>query len=361
MSEHHKTLSPSKFPMLAKCPCFQSGEVGAAAEAGTRQHEFLAALLEGIATTHSDFGLSGEEVNAVEWAAERVLLQTGESRLVEERLSLVGDDFEEITFGTADIIDVVKRASGDRLVLIDYKSGEDHGYLPQMAVYARMAMQRFGKTVCEVHELYGRRAFDRKYDLTMVDTDFVMDIIRAAQSPEKKPVICEFCGWCARQGDCAETVGAIVKVATEYEPEHPAAKTAFGEISTLHASQITDPDEMSVVLRVAEFVGKWADSVKAHAREAAQKGMIIPGYLLRDGRARREFMDILDVYSASGLGEKEFLSCCSCSVPSVEKAVAKSCGFTSEKTKEAKANFDAVLGSLVVKKTGAQVLERIGG
>ncbi len=358
---HHPTLSPSKFPMLARCPCFVSGEVGEAAQAGTRQHELLAALLENKTGIDAAFGCNAEEIAQVEWAAERVRIQTGNSRLIEERLSLVGDEFEEITFGTADVVDLVNRAAGDRLVLIDYKSGEDHGYLPQMAVYARMAMLRFGKSICEVHELYGRRRFDKNYDLNMADTDFVMDIIAAAQKADRKPALCEFCGWCARQGDCVETVGAIVKVATEYEPDHPAAKTAFSEISTLHASRITSPEEMSVVLHVAEFVGKWADAVKEHARAAALKGMIIPGYQLQDGRSRREFMDILDVYAASGLDEKEFLSCCSCSVPGIEKALATRHGFKSEKTKDAKANFDALLGALVVKKPGAQVLKRMEG
>ncbi len=355
---HHPTLSPSKFPMLAKCPCFVGGDAGEAARAGTRQHEYLAALLTGSKEPFPE--LSAEEVAQVEWAAERVRLQTGGGRMVEERLSLVGDEFEEITFGTVDVVDVVNRVAGDRLALLDYKSGEDHGYLPQMAVYARMAMLRFGKSVCEVHELYGRRQFDKKYDLSLADTDFVMGIIAAAQGADKQPVLCEFCGWCAEQGTCAASVDPIVRVAAEYEPEGEVAHLPLATVATWHASQITDPVQMAVVLAVAEHVEKWAKAAKAHARAAAVNGMIIPGYQLESKQGNREFMDILDAYAASGLDEKEFISCCSCSVPEMEKTLAKKHGFSSEKTKDAKANFDSLLGALIVRKQAAQTLKRKG-
>lgn len=354
MYNHHPTLSPSNFPMLSKCPCFVSGEVGEAAQAGTRQHEFLVELLTGSNGPFPE--LPEEEVAQVEWAAERVRLQTGDGRLVEERLSLVGDDFEEITFGTADIVDVVNRAAGDRLVLMDYKSGEDHGYRPQMAVYARMAMFRFGKSVCEVHELYGRRQFDKQYDMSIADTDFILDIISSVNNPDKQPSMNKFCGWCARQGDCTETSGAIVTVATEYEPDNPAAKLPLSEVATWHASQITDPRQMAIVLDVANYLSNWSDAVKAHARKAAIDGMEIPGYRLKDGRAVRKFVNIADAFNASGLEADEFLGCCTASVPDVEKVLIKKSGL---KGKAAKDEFERIMGCVVVKNSGAPTLAKM--
>lgn len=357
--EHHPVLPPSSFPMLAECPCYQSGEPGEAAESGTRQHKLLAAMLDDAVVIPEDhFGCTAVEQEQVAWATDYVRLRTSGNREIEKRLSLVGDDFEDVTFGTLDVADLVNRAGGDKLVVMDYKSGEDHGYLSQMAVYARMAMQVYGVAVCEVHEVYGRYRRANHYDLSMADTDFVLDIAARVMAPDKTPTVCRFCGWCRHQGKCAAATEPIAKVAAEYEPEHPVAKLGLGDVVTWHASQITDPRQMSLVLQVAEHVGKWAEAVKAHAREAAMKGMAIPGYVLKPGRRDREFTDISAAYQASGLAPDEFLSCCEASVAKVEKAVAGKAGHTSAAGKAAKEAFDRLMGGLVVFRECAPTLGR---
>jgi hypothetical protein len=338
--------------MLAKCPCYESAPVGAAAEEGTRQHEQLARLL-----ADKPFADGAEIHPGVAWAAEYIQRHTGSGqedawhfRLVEERLSLVNDDFEEITFGTLDVVALVNRADGDKLVVMDYKSGEDWSYGPQMAAYARMAMLRYGVAICEVHELYGRYRKAKKYYLTMAETDCIPGLIAAAQAPDRKPALCEFCGWCAKQGVCQTATDPIVKVATEYEPDGVVAKLPLADVTTWHASQIADPAQMAIVLQVAEHLGKWADAVKAHARDAAKNGMAIPGYKLVPGKMRREFVDgIPAVFAASGLSDEEFLSCCTASVTKVEEAMAKQRDM-SPRSKEAKLEFEAAMGTLVIRR-----------
>jgi len=349
MREHHSTLSPSSFPMLAKCPCFKAGEPGEAAQSGTRQHKYLETLLKGDAVVSFKDTIKSE-VEQAEWAADFIRLHTGDNRLIEERLSLIDDEFEEITFGTLDVVCMANRAQGDKLVVMDYKSGEDHGYLPQMAVYARMAMIRFAVESCEVYELYGRRQYPKKYDLNISDTDFIFDIIAATKNPEKRPCLNEFCKWCSSQGKCPQTVGAITKVATEYEPGGEIATLPIATVKTWHASQITDPGQMSMVLTVAEYIGKWADTVKAHAKAAALKGMEIPGYILKDGNQKREFTDITEAYNASGLDADEFLACCTASVSQVEKAIARKIGFKTPTAKNARDSINSAIGGVIIRK-----------
>lgn len=356
MSEHHKILSPSSFPMLQRCPCYASGEPGEAALSGTRQHRYLAARLTSAEIPEDAFGCDATERSQVEWAEDYVRRFIGESRCVEERLTLLGDDFEEITFGTLDVVGLADRAQGERLVVMDYKSGEDHGYVPQMAVYARMAMIRYAKTTCEVHEVYGRYGRASKYDLTLSDTDFILDIIDSVNNPDKQPRLNEFCKWCVKQGECHETTDAIVRVATEYEPDGAVARLPLDDVATWHASQITDPRQMSIVLEVATCLGDWAKSVKEHAKRAAMDGMEIPGYTLKDGKNTRAFASVVDAYHASGLGPDEFLACCSASVPDVEKAMAAKSGHKSEKVKAAKEDFEQTMGGVLVRKQNAPSL-----
>lgn len=358
MRKHHPILPPSSFPMLERCPCYQSGAVGEAAESGSRQHVLLAALLKGEAVPEDRFGCDDVEVRQVEWAHAYIVHKTSASRQVEKRLALIGDDFVEITFGTLDVFDVVGRADGDNLVVMDYKSGEEHHYLPQMAVYARMAMAAYDKRTCEVHEIYGRKRFASVYRLNFQDTDFIVNIINRVQAKTRQPIMNEFCVWCARHGVCRAATGPIVQVATEYEPEHPAAALPMREVVTWHASQITDPEQMSIVLQIADHIGKWADAVKAHARKAALTGMAIPGYFLKQGRRTREVADIKTAYEASGLGVSEFLSCCKASVPELEETIAQKKGYKSAGSKAAKEEFRNMLGECIVFKENAPTLAR---
>lgn len=356
MSEHHATLSPSSFPMLAKCPCYKSGEPGEAAESGSRQHALLAVMLNDAEVIPEDCcGCDETEREQVEWATGYVRRNTGDNRLIEERMSLLDDDFEEVTFGTLDIVEVVNRAQGDRLVVMDYKSGEDHGYLLQMAVYARMAMLRFDKTICEVHEVYGRLKKINKYDMTLTDTNVIFDVIAGVNAANKQPCMNEFCKWCEKQGQCHETTEAIVKVATEYEPDNAVAKLPLSEVTTWHSSDITDPKQMAIVLEVADYLGNWSKTVKAHAKTAALKGMEIPGYFLKETRGNRAFANITSAYNASGLDSDEFLACCTASVPDVEKAMKAKSGL---KGKAASDFFDLAMQNIVVRKKSSVQLER---
>jgi hypothetical protein len=225
-----------------------------------------------------------------------------------------------------------------------------------MAVYARMAMDAYGHKRAEVQEVYGRHRFVKKYVLNYEDTDFIFDIIARVNNPDKRPSICNFCNWCVKSGTCQEATGPVVKVATEYEPDHPVASLPLAEVKTWHASEITDPNQMAIVYRVAEHVGKWADAVKAYARNAALNGMRIPGYELTNGKKTKTFNDIEAAYERSGLSSEDFMACCTVSVTQVEKAMAKASGL---KGKAAKTAFEEAMGDTVLVKENAPTLKAV--
>ena len=62
MDEHHPTLPPSAAPAIMKCPCYQPGKGGKAADKGTQQHDYLKALLSGNPDRSMVLGLEADEV-----------------------------------------------------------------------------------------------------------------------------------------------------------------------------------------------------------------------------------------------------------------------------------------------------------
>lgn len=352
MGEHHPQ-GPSRLPMLAKCTCFRAKEeVSEEAKNGTLQHRLLSWWLKtNIFDSDPNFAaaLSPDDIGNVEFAYARVTELTSPNRLSEERLVLVGDDFSEITFGTADILDCV----GSRALLADYKSGDEKDYTAQLACYARMAMQRYGVSICDVYSIYGRLKKVVPLCFTWGETDFVLDIIRRAQHIGRQPCANEHCGWCADETVCPAVTDQVVQVVTEYETDTLPALTEF------HASEISDPKMMATALQIAGVAESWAKSVKYHAKQLAMNGAEIPGYELKDGKNNRSLPDIMTAWKASGLSAEEFLSCCSVSVSNIEKILAGKLGYKTV-GKKVKNEFNARFGALVEAKQCAPELRKKG-
>jgi len=84
----------------------------------------------------------------------------------------------------------------------------------------------------------------------------------------------------------------------------------------------------------------------------------IPGWMLQPGDVRRSIEDTVALYKhVTGLFSiEELLSCCSPSVPALERAWAKKTGVP---VNGAKAAFKQFLGSLLVEKRTAPTLQRV--
>ena len=329
---HHATLSPSSFPAMDQCSCYKSkpGDSEASIE-GTFQHRELECLIQGADP------LSPGWTPGVLWAYEKIINGFDMHKTHSEyKLSLLRD-FQEITYGTSDI---VGRRNDGHLAVYDYKSGQQRDSSAQLAVYALMAMQKYGETECICLIGYGRDQWEESWILTLEEAErIVYGIIEKVQN-DPQPSICEYCSWCEHSGNCSAETEAITTVAAGYEPE----TLDITAVETWHASEITDPVQMAKVYKVACVLAKWADSAKHHAKEAMMNGMVIPGYKKRNGSKVRKVDDIQGAYEASGMNPQEFLACCTVSVTALEEAIKEKDGLKGKALKsEVAQRFEKVI------------------
>jgi hypothetical protein len=332
--DHHE-FGPSRLPALACCPRYVGGEVGEAAHSGTRQHKALEQMMNGF-PVDVDGLIEDERANA-EWAAGYIQQASAGYRvLVEERVEIV-EDFEPLLFGRADVI---LSKSYDAMV-IDYKSGAVRNYREQMAAYARGVMQLTGLDYCTVVELYGKMRKAVAYLMTYEETDFILPIIARAKDPASPPTACDYCGWCANQTTCEAVQREVVKVAAGYQPEL--------DIIGWHGSEVTDPQQMAIGLRLADVVSGWAESWKHHVKQAMLDGMEVPGYRIARIPSK-EFGDDIrpgQIFTASGLNVDRFSDCCDVKITKLREAIANDIGMKTASGKAAKEEFNKRFGALL--------------
>jgi hypothetical protein len=85
----------------------------------------------------------------------------------------------------------------------------------------------------------------------------------------------------------------------------------------------------------------------------------IPGWMLQPGDVRRSIEDALALHerTSNQLSLRELLSCCSPSVPALERMWAKKNGVPATQAKE---GFKQFLGSLLIEKRSAPGLRKVG-
>ena len=328
--------------MLAQCAMFESGPPSEAAQRGTRQHEALEQILSGSPQREKCLGLDSDEVEAVAWAAEYVQAHAsdGVPLQLEQRVALLDENFEEITFGTADVW-----AAPD---LFDYKSGEIRNYTEQVAAYALMLMERDGLDHVNVHLLYGKY---KKAVVTSMDRDTARGIIKGiidrARDPERKPEPCDYCGWCSKAATCPalqERVGAV------------AAGRDDWALEQYHSSEITSPEEMGKALTLARQMKAWCESVEFHAKEMAIKqGIKIPGYKVAERAGRRECKNVAAAFPLVGLPQEKFLGACSIQLSKLETEYAE---FNGMKKAPAKRALNEKLVDVITQGRSSQFLTK---
>jgi hypothetical protein len=147
----------------------------------------------------------------------------------------------------------------------------------------------------------------------------VAEVIRRAEdkgSPfNPHPDNCEYCG---RKAECPALASKALAVATRYDD-------ALQLPDEMHPSNITDPKQMALALKLAPVLSDWAQSVRKHALDMVQNGEEIPGYALRYRNGQRTIKDIPMVWelihSEFCVSLSDFLPACSISVTALEKAV----------------------------------------
>ena len=337
------TIRPSKLDILAVCPCFESGEAGAAAQSGTDQHAYAAALLTGKPCDTTS--MKSEDKDNVEWYVDYVRATSGDNRQVEIPLELIDEHYTTQMKGTADVICEAE--------LWDYKSDkEEREHKRQMAAYALMVMDRNGKDKVIAHLCYGRLRKVVKLEYTRQEAeDLVQSVLSWVYNPTRKQNPCDYCSWCKLAKECPSLNRWAVVVATNYAPEQSS------EIASWHPSEVTDPAQIGRMLTTARIVAAWCDSVEHHAKLLAQQqGILIPGWRLQEKSGARQITDITKAYELSGLSQDQFLQACDVGVSKLEDIYSTAKGL---KKAQAKKEINTKLVEVIKTKNGYSSLVKI--
>ncbi len=256
-------LRPSNLPKLAVCPCYESNPVaGPAAERGTLlDTAFRAELLQTDDRHELEDKLTSEEVAAVSWAVSMVRAMAGRERVLarEDDCRLQVLDLN----GTADAI------VPGRLMHFDLKTGLRRNYREQMAAYALGLMGAHFASEWTCHLLFCDLREIETFRFTYDEAHAVVDeVVRAFHDPRKKPVTCEYCGWCAK----AETCPARRELVAE---TLPVADPGFD-----FEAVIADPDRLGQFLKACAVVDDFRERAKKVAIEQLKTGGEVPGWRL---------------------------------------------------------------------------------
>lgn len=346
----HAELSPSKFPAWEKCPCFESGEVGEAANKGTIEHNVLEAMMLG---KQPEEKLSDEDLEKVTWAYEYVTEMAKRHEVkpaeiqVEEEVHVVDEEMNEITYGTLDI--------AFRDVIFDYKSGQMRDYSGQMKCYALGRMQARNLNKVWAIILYGRFKKADPIELTMQEClDYVKTMKERIEDPEKKPAKCQYCSWCKHK-NCPEVTKDVMTVG-----KAGMSKQMAQRLNKLVKKPIDDltPVEMNTLMPLAEAVGGWSEAMKGHCKSMLWSGKELENYQLKTKKGSLTINDQAKAKKLCGLSEKEYLAACNTTPTKLATALRASKDSKKMTVKEAKAEMYERLDSVTFSTPDTKSLER---
>lgn len=309
--------------MKSRCPLYEAGPAGDAANRGTAMHASLAKLL-GVEPTLDLFELSEGDKKEVEWAYDYIKGNTSETWPIEIEVKLSYHDpaMKKLYFGTGDVV------NGPNIY--DLKTGEQHAYWHQMAGYALALMSEKGYSVVNINLLYSRFQKVKKYVITREQAEpAILDILTRAEDPNAKPNPNEFCGWCKKNIVCSavkERVNAIVS----YND---------WKLDSYNPTEITkNPEELSKAIFLSRMMKKWVSAIDDVAKDHDQ----IPGFEWREVAGRKKIIDMAELFLSLGqdLGHihlDQFLKKCSISMSALAEFISDQKGLSA---KEAKAYIE---------------------
>lgn len=283
----HHPSGPSNFPMWAECidyepPAEDPEDLDAAGEEdtdmsakarGTAKHHSLAMVLSGDSETKQRAfeGLTDREREEVQFVAGRwldVVQEHGyspEDVRVEQRVTLVGSNFEVIYFGTCD---------GEAGPLdLEAKFGEVRNYFPQLAGYALPKMEGRGESKRIAYVIYGRARRHERHVITKETAQTVVyGLLARRASTHRKATPCQYCGWCAKSATCSAFVSEPVGLVARREDWSL-------KLPTPHPSQLNDPAWIGAARYVwKRFLEPWGAAVEFQSSMMAAGGLNVLGF-----------------------------------------------------------------------------------
>jgi hypothetical protein len=154
------------------------------------------------------------------------------------------------------------------------------------------------------------------YDLFYASGKKIIELAEAADPSTFR--VGRHCSWCARIKNCRKWAEFGVELANRYLGE--GDKYALPETS-VHGSEITDPETLTVLWRIAPILKTATEGWRKAALEARMDGQDLPGLELFERRGTREITDAPGAYEAvkDVLTAEELLSAADLKVGALEK------------------------------------------
>jgi superfamily II DNA or RNA helicase len=175
----------------------------------------------------------------------------------------------------------------------------------------------------------------------------VAKIIEQAESNDPSLLrVGRHCSWCAKIGRCRKWAEFGVELANRYLGE--TDKYALPAAS-VHGSEITDPETLAVLWRIAPILKTATEGWRKAALESRMEGNDLPGLELYERRGVREITDALGAYEAvkDTLTAEELLSAADLKIGALEKLWQE---------KQPRGSKKASLGELTMRLTEASAL-----
>ncbi len=267
----------SSLPKLARCACYESNPVaGPAAARGTLLDGCFRELLSTGEMPRVE-GLGEEDIQAVQWAAWTLRsMACGEEILsLDEHCRVETPGMEHI--GTADAI------VPGLLMSADLKTGQIRNYREQMAAYALglMEMHFAGCWTCELLFCDQRQVVTHQFTYEEA-SEIVNGLLMRAVDPDRKPELCEYCGWCVKSQTCearTEAAAQALEITTlgTLDGQGALARNDFEGL-------LEDPERLGRFLSSCKVLDDFRDRAETRARELLEAGGdSVPGWKLRKG------------------------------------------------------------------------------
>ena len=271
----NKTIRHSSLPKLAECPCFENkpGEAGAAAARGTRLD---AAFRAGLSQEKSTVELLVEELAAVAWAVATVedLARGAKILSADEECKVRTPGMEHV--GTADAI------IPERFLVLDLKSGQVRNYREQVAAYALGLMEQYFADRWTCVLLFCDLQKVVTHEFTYAEAaELVEGILKAARDPERKPVLCDYCNWCAFSTSCKARVEAVVETTALMVAVERNGEDAHG---WMLETMLEDPAMVGNFLKQAKVFDVFREALEERVKQLLEgDSEAVPGWRLRSG------------------------------------------------------------------------------
>lgn len=368
---HHK-IGPSKLPALAACPCYVSDPKGsAAAEKGSDLHKVFEYSIKGILREVAEKdpafrlllqGFKDSDLAGIQWATESVretiaialsiptseidlpaLVKAGTLR-VEERVSVIDDNFEEVNFGTLDLWFSVPGVA----ILWDLKTGRRRNYREQMANYCLAKFQE-DPTISRIRSILlfsaERKSDEDEFDLASAESVF-WAAINGATDENRKANPCDYCSWCLSRPTCPALLSGVDLVrmdrpdlfpegeafrssetlkkaiaALEWFKDAAAGPSSEEELENATKNLSQYSEALAYLFTTAKVAAKYLEGVENSVKEAIRLGIPVPGYKLQKKSGAVEVSDIQGLYNLLKISPDLFLSACKVSTEKLVEAV----------------------------------------